>query len=773
LLSGGEEVLVPYAQGQVIEAFGLEIRLEALGDYAGKSYGLRRIDLKQAVKRVLDRLKVRESARNSGVIQVTVSDSDPYRAAELANALCQNYILRSIKIGGYRASETVDFIEDQLIDEQIELQKYEQQLVELKAASPEVIDVTAFAGSIIDRLTAAELELAHMRLARRALGEASTLLAEGNFDAVARLGRDVPDLESLTIIQEIGRLTSESLLFTLHDAGSFRLLLEQEISTLRQAIDAQAIHQEGLQRVVVLLETGDASAITRLSALTQRDAGLGVVWREYVAEFARIDAEIGSLAGVATAEHPDLLRLHAAKAGLVREVLDLARSAVGGLQAGRADREALLETYRRSIDALPAQERGKVDAAIATLRTRMLGNLRSRMLGLELDEQAVTARIGELEGRLADLPAVELELADPLRRVAAHTQIVQFLLESQQQAELSKASVLPSAVHIDPAVTSESRSSTRVVLSLVVAAILGTIAGIGLAFLRQNYLGCIYSAAELEEVTGLPVFGTVPDFRHGRLKIKGAGEQYLPLVADPGGLIAESYRSIRANLRFALEPDKPMRTLAVTSCAPREGKTITNIDLAMAFAAAGRKVLLVDADMRKPNVHQLFDLPLAPGFGESIVEDADWRAAVHSSIVGDLSILTAGEYAGPRGEYLSNERAGQLVDEFLEDYEMVVFDLPPAIIVADVEAFAHKLDALILLYRSGGLPREALASAAKRIRASGANLVGTILNAVRPTRSGARSYYGYGYGYGYGSQPAEQPKDKQQEKSSGSGDTPA
>lgn len=738
-LESGESSLQDYTSGTTLDVFGIQLTLESVGSYPGRTYRVTRPSRADAVDRVLMGLAVHETARNSGVIELTVSDSDPNRAAELANALCQNYILRSIQLGTYRASQTVEFVREQLEAQEAELTRAEQEVVELRAKYPATIDISSAASQLIERTS--ELELARTRasLAEQALREASRLLAEGDYQAIARLSQELPDLESLVFIQEIGRLTTESLLFERRDSGAFRMLLEQELAKQERTVQVLELELASLGSALEGLARGEAEALLRLE-------NTELVPGEYHTQLAELDAERARLLGTATQDHPDLVRIQRARTQLVARLHELVATAREGVQGKLDDRRELLASYQESLDALPGEERGKVDSAVSTLAGRMGENLRNRIAGLESEQRELDRSITQLEAELGQLPEAERELADPLRRVEAYSEIVQFLLKSKQEAQLSQAATLPSAVLIDPAIPPRHRSSPRMFLSLLVAGILAAAAGLVLAFVIQGLQGCMYTTAELEEATGLPVFGTIPDFRRGRLRIRGAGEGYLPMLHEPGGIIAESYRSIRANLKFALEGDTPLRTLAVTSCAPGEGKTTTNTDLAVAFALGGTKVLIVDADVRRPTVHGYFGLQQSPGFADTIVDDRDWRELVNRTEVETLSVLTAGHYRGTPGEALSSDTVSRLIDEFLSEYDLVVFDLPPAVLVADVEVFAHKLDALVLLYRSGGVPREAFVSAVRRVRASGAKLAGLILNAVQPSRTDSRGYHTYGYG---------------------------
>ncbi len=291
---------------------------------------------------------------------------------------------------------------------------------------------------------------------------------------------------------------------------------------------------------------------------------------------------------------------------------------------------------------------------------------------------------------------------------------------------------------------------------LALGGIIGFLLGCGLALIHNQLRGALFTEAEVERVSGLSVIGSVPNYLVGRTRIKGAkkGIRFLPMRDDPESPQAEAYRQIRASLRLAMTGDDSLHTMAVTSSVPGEGKTVTNADLAMVFAASGKRVCLVDCDLRKPQVHNIFGVERGPGFGEILEGNADWRNCVQRDLANGVNVIPAGRCEARPGELLASDKAAPIIDELKEEFDLVVFDLPPAVVVADVANFANKLDAILLLYRSGGVAGRLLGSAAQRLRRSGVEPIGIIVNAVVVSRTpGGYGYgdgYGYGYGYGYG-----------------------
>ena len=751
---GGDPEVFDYTPGMEVDYHGTRIALKAAGDFAGQSYRLERLVKDQAVNHLMEDLEAAESGRKTNVVHVRVRDSDPNRAAEVANAICKNYIRRSVRIGQQKATRTMRFIDAQLDDQLEALAAAERRVVELQTANPETIAMSTTAMALVEQLTSLGLERTRSDLSLTVIGEALELLDQGDHEALARLGQEVPNLLALSYIRELAQLQSESLRLDRSDVLGYKALLTEERQRLRRIQERHDLLIGQLESALVTLRAGDTSAIARLEA-----AGVSNSLRGYSTEIARLDGELGRLRGSSTEQNPLVRSLESAREELIRSVTAQVANALDGAKEARDGYVGLIDSYTASIAEYPASERGTIDDAVGRLRARIRTSLDAQAAGLEARLSAIDEQTARIETRLGELPESELTLAEPLRQRETRAKIVEFLLSSQQEAAITAAATSAAAVLIDPAVPPTIRTYPRAKLFIAIGALFGVAAGCGLAFLRNVMRGALFTEADVERYSGLSVLGAVPDYLRGRTRIKGAGKQarFLPLRDDPEGPQAEAYRQIRASLHLAMRGEDALRTLAVTSCVPSEGKTVTNASLATVFAGAGRRVLLVDCDLRKPQVHNLYDLPREPGMGNVLEENADWRGCVHHTDHENLDVLPAGRCKARPGELLAGERALPVIDELVAEYDLVVFDLPPAVLVADVANFATKLDAILLLYRSGGVPGRLLANAANRLRQAGVHLMGVILNAVYVGRGVGG--YGYGYGYGYAERDEAESRD--------------
>ncbi|MDE0905497.1 MAG: polysaccharide biosynthesis tyrosine autokinase [Planctomycetota bacterium] len=747
-----------YGPDLELQVFDSRIRLQASGAFVGQTYRVQLRSPEESILRLMEATGASESGRKTNVVNVTIEDSCPYRAAETANALAKNYIRRSVQIGRLKAERTLGFILRQLNLQLESLKAAETIVADLQSENPETISLTDSAKAVIDQLAALELQRTQLDLSRTVLTQALGHLNAGDYEALARLGKETPNLLALGYIQELGALEAESLRLERTDVLGYKQLLQAEHLRLRALIEETTLLIQSQELALAAIAAGDQSAVARFASapkgLTpERESEFAA----YLNALADLDAQLASARAEFLPGNPTLEKLTQNRVDLIDTITAQVTGSLAGSKATLIGYEALFADYTASIAQWPAAERGTIDGAVGTLRNRVRATLTSQVAGLTDQIVAVTLKIAEQDKRLGELPQSQLALAQATRALETHSEIVAFLLKSEQEAQITAAATSAAAVLIDPAVPPRSRSFPRATIFIALGMILGLLLGSALAFISHALRAALHTEAEVEQASGLPVIGSIPDFERGRTRIKGIkkGERILPMRDDPQGPQAEAYRSIRAALRQALDGERALKTLACTSCLKGEGKTVTNADLAIVFAKAGRKVLLVDCDLRKPQIHNLFQIDRGPGFSEVLESTASWRDCTQESGIENLTILPAGQTTTNPGELLASDRALATIDELKEVFDLVVFDLPPAVVVADVANFASNLDALLLIYRSGVVPGRVLTSAVTKLRQSEVNLLGVIINAVFVSRASGGYGAGYGYGYGYGEQEAK------------------
>ena len=272
---------------------------------------------------------------------------------------------------------------------------------------------------------------------------------------------------------------------------------------------------------------------------------------------------------------------------------------------------------------------------------------------------------------------------------------------------------------------------------------------LGLIFFREWRDTTLKTVDEIRNAVRKPVFGAVPRFAIDDSELM-AGTDSVPLVGAlcyyhrPGSVEAEAYRSIRTTL-LSHAAQTGDAVFQVSSPEPSDGKTTFVSNLALALAQAGKNVLLIDADLRRPRVHSLFGVGREIGLVEVADGEIDFANAVKPTAVKNLSLLTAGASVPNPAELLASPQLGALISAARQDYEFVLVDAPPVLAVSDACVVAQHTDGLLLVLQVGKNGRAAVKRSIERLETNNVRVVGAIANSIEVT-----SEDGYGYGYGYG-----------------------
>lgn len=206
---------------------------------------------------------------------------------------------------------------------------------------------------------------------------------------------------------------------------------------------------------------------------------------------------------------------------------------------------------------------------------------------------------------------------------------------------------------------------------------------------------------------------------------------HLVTVADPRSPVSEAYRTLRTNLDFS-SLDKPIKTMLVTSAGPEEGKSTVLANLAVTTAQAGKKVILVDCDLRRPTLHNIFNLKNDVGLTTMVVDDAAMKSPpLQDTGVEGLQLVSSGPLPPNPSELLGSRRMEEIIAVLLERADVVLFDAPPVVAVTDAAVLATKVDGVLLVVNAGGTKRDYARAAKARLEKVNANLLGAVLNNVK------------------------------------------
>jgi capsular exopolysaccharide synthesis family protein len=213
-------------------------------------------------------------------------------------------------------------------------------------------------------------------------------------------------------------------------------------------------------------------------------------------------------------------------------------------------------------------------------------------------------------------------------------------------------------------------------------------------------------------------------------------------LENPKSPISEAYRALRTNLQFASLTSN-IRKVLLTSAGPREGKSFTAANLAVCMAQAGKKVLLLDADLRNPSQHMMFGLGNKEGLSTALLENQDYRDFIQEVAVEGLAVLTAGPIPQNPAEILGSQKMKELLTEVGEQYDMILIDTPPVIAVTDAVILAQEVDGVILVLAVGEVNQSYAQKAKELFDQVGARILGGVLNKVAVKQSEYYHYYAY------------------------------
>jgi tyrosine-protein kinase Etk/Wzc len=298
----------------------------------------------------------------------------------------------------------------------------------------------------------------------------------------------------------------------------------------------------------------------------------------------------------------------------------------------------------------------------------------------------------------------------------------------------------------DYAVAGEVPVKPKRALVIVLAAVLGLIAGTVAAFVRSALFGGVENSEEIEQVLGLPVYAAVPHsetqvrLRQGMRRGR-TGHHVLASIASHDVAI-EGIRSLRTALQFGLL-DAANNVIVITGPRPEVGKSFMSVNLAAVLASGRKRILLIDADMRRGDLHSYFGVSRHPGLSD-VIAGLDINSAVLREVLPNLDVLPKGSLPPNPAELLMSERFKTMLDHVSSLYDIVIVDTPPLLAVTDAALIGKHAGTTLLVVRHGRHPMPEILESANRLRNVGVALKGVLFTDVPQRRLGYGTYY-YGY----------------------------
>lgn len=515
--------------------------------------------------------------------------------------------------------------------------------------------------------------------------------------------------------------TQEALLFVTGELGRLRGEFDNALKTVA---DAKARER------VIDLDSEVRAAVARVSDLyagrEEADAQIADVRAQILQHgVANRDETFEFVAPATQSTNP-----------LVREL----KKDLSDLQQVRA--KELLDKTPKHPDIL------LVDAEIRDVQSQLTAALREQhelnpdITSLRVDLAGLLDRRTQIDGAAAATIEEFALYPDKMRQIAglqlaadATEAIYKSLLETQYQIAVAEAMTVSDMRSVEPAKAPDKAAAPKLIVYLILGFFVGNALGMGLVFLAEYIDDTVKTAEDVKEVWPLSLLGIVPFYR---LKDKRGLIDVLP-ATDP---LYEAFRNIRNGVSFA-GVDQRINILTVTSCIPGEGKSTLMANLGVCLAQDGQRVIIVDCDMRRPNQHRMFPtLSNERGISTVLTNACTPEDAIQRTPVENLHILTSGPIPSNPGRLVESLRLRQVLQHLAGQYDMVLVDAPPLLVVGDGAALFRSSRGMVIVVESGKTTRRMLTDLRQRTETAGIEPTGFVLNKV-DVRSGMQSYYGY------------------------------
>jgi exopolysaccharide transport family protein len=478
------------------------------------------------------------------------------------------------------------------------------------------------------------------------------------------------------------------------------------------------------------------------------------------AESKRVEAETRYRQATALASSPDML-------GSIPEVLD--NELIQNIKSMEVElykrMSELSKKYGRKHPRMLA-----IESEIKTLQERktqevdrVVSSLRNEYRVALAREESLKAALAKQKKESLDLNQKAIQYGVLQREAESARHMYDLLIKRFKETTLTEDMKTGNIRVIDSAEVSKHPVKPRRQRNILLAIIVGLLTGTGLAFFFEYLDNTIKIPEDVKRHLRIPYLGPVPVFETASKSNPGqAVNQDLVTLHDSKSTASESYRGIRTNILFSSAESAP-QVILITSAGPREGKTMTALNLGITMAQAGSKVMLLDCDMRRPKIHKAFGLAKDHGISNLLVGGEVADGALRHTPIPNLDVIPCGPIPPNPSEMLGSKRMSALLDRLRKAYTHILIDSPPCTAVTDPAVLSKSVDGVVLVIRAGDTPKEMVKNGVAQFQAIGAHILGAILNGVNIDRD---KYYYYQYYHYYYGEDGDRRKSKNRKKKS-------
>lgn len=532
------------------------------------------------------------------------------------------------------------------------------------------------------------------------------------------LSRQVPQIERRVVQAEadLRRFKDENRVVELTEEAKFGVEAVKDLN--EELVKAQAALADKNTRLETLqnqLELSRQEAVG-LSSLSQSQ---GV--QQVLTEYQKTQDELAIAKTRLTNDHPTVKNL-TEKENALRVQLEKRVGKVIGAGVSVPERDLQIGELKESL-------------------TADLVKAEADRMGAGQQVQVLNQALVDYKARLASLPKLQQRQRSLERKLQVAQSTYQQVLKQLQEVEVAEQQKVGNARVVSPALLPDKPVSPKILLNLALGGFLGLLLGAGTALLLEALDKTLRDIDEAKRILGLPLLGSIPQV--GDKKRKNSQDEELPVLNNPYSPASVAFEMLQTNLSFAVS-DNELRVMLVTSSSPGEGKSFVSANLAVAMSQLGKRVLLIDADMRRPRQHKVWQLPNINGLSGILTGQTALLSVAHEALV-TLDVVTVGTIPPNPVTLLDSKRMASLVKEASSVYDCVIIDTPPLTAVADALVVGKLVDGLVLVVRPGEVESGAVQSAKAMLEQAKVPVLGMVVNGVDEKNGYGGYYYAKGY----------------------------
>ncbi len=508
---------------------------------------------------------------------------------------------------------------------------------------------------------------------------------------------------------------------------------------------AKTFLEDQLKQVKSRLEESEQAALD----FAEREKIVEVNDKASVAEnnLAAANTAVGQL--ISDRIKSEELWQQAEKASVINIPQLLSNRVIEDLRAHRKDLETeyqeKLESFKPGYSAMVqiSNKLKEIDKQLTAETATIRNSLRAAYEAALNHENEMKRRVGELREEVLNLQKKSIQYNILRREAETNRSLYNSLLQRYKEVDIAVGAGTNNVFIVDPAVLPEAPSSPNLPRTILLSLILGLALGVATAYTLELLDDRIRVPEEIEQLSGLPALGVIPRISEEGMK---------KALEDPRSILGEAHRSLATALQFATETGLP-RSVAITSAGPSEGKSTTALAISRYFAALGLKVLLIDADLRKPSLHLKLGKGNSIGISNYLTGNAGPPELLQKTDHPNLAFMASGPLPQNAADLLGGSRIFSLVSIGSKVFDLIIIDCPPLMGLADAQLLASAAAATVFVVGAGQHRKGTIRSGLRRLTLAPISVVGAVLTKFDSKAAGYGYAYGYsgygGYGYGY------------------------